>query len=174
MTSNRRALLVTAYVVGTVILDRVTKVIAVRTLEGEPVRSYLFDTFRLGYAENPGAFLSLGASLSAPARFWTFVVLVGAGLAAMLAWALRGKSLSAMETVALALVAGGGLSNLWDRIVNPEHVVIDFMNLGVGWLRTGIFNVADVAIMAGAGLLVIALWRAKATARPAGEGSQQD
>ena len=48
----------------------------------------------------------------------------------------------------------GGFSNLYDRITNHGGVV-DFMNMGVGSLRTGIFNVADMAIMAGVLLLVI-------------------
>ena len=55
--------------------------------------------------------------------------------------------------VGLALVFAGGASNLLDRVAHGT--VIDFMNVGVGPLRTGIFNVADVAIMMGVVLLVL-------------------
>jgi signal peptidase II len=51
------------------------------------------------------------------------------------------------------MMVGGGLSNWFDRLVN-EGRVVDFMNLGIGSFRTGIFNVADVAIMAGAAVMV--------------------
>jgi len=51
----------------------------------------------------------------------------------------------------------GGVSNLVDRIAMGR--VIDFLNIGVGPVRTGIFNVADVAIMAGIGLLMLEHWR---------------
>ena len=54
--------------------DRVTKHVATATLEGKPARSYFFDTVRLGYAENTGSFLSLGANLPSAVRFAVFVV----------------------------------------------------------------------------------------------------
>jgi signal peptidase II len=57
-------------------------------------------------------------------------------------------------TVALSLIAGGGLSNLIDRIAYGGYV-IDFLNIGLGGLRTGIFNIADVAIMVGAISLIV-------------------
>jgi len=56
--------------------------------------------------------------------------------------------------VALALLAGGGTSNLLDRLLYDGRVT-DFLNVGIGSLRTGIFNLADMAIMAGALLLVL-------------------
>ena len=56
--------------------------------------------------------------------------------------------------IALALYIGGGLGNLIDRLFN-NGVVVDFMNVGVGSLRTGIFNVADMAIMAAVAILLI-------------------
>ena len=51
----------------------------------------------------------------------------------------------------------GGLSNLVDRIAMGS--VIDFLNIGIGPIRTGIFNVADVAIMAGIALLLVDQYR---------------
>jgi signal peptidase II len=57
--------------------------------------------------------------------------------------------------MSLSLILGGGISNLIDRLVR-DHRVIDFMIVGFGWLKTGVFNVADVAITAGVGLL---FWR---------------
>jgi signal peptidase II len=56
----------------------------------------------------------------------------------------------------------GGISNLVDRIALGR--VIDFLNVGIGPFRTGIFNVADVAIMAGIAVLLVEHWRrARAT-----------
>lgn len=60
--------------------------------------------------------------------------------------------------VAWSLVLGGGLGNLVDRIMNDGRV-IDFMDIGIGSLRTGIFNVADVCITIGVLLLFFqAVW----------------
>jgi len=66
---------------------------------------------------------------------------------------LFARRLSTTRFVALALVAGGGLSNLIDRLVYDGRVT-DFLNVGIGSLRTGIFNLADTAILAGALLLI--------------------
>ena len=65
-----------------------------------------------------------------------------------LLFVVRSKKLSSFAVVPSALIIGGGLSNLVDRIIN-QGAVIDFMNIGVGSLRTGIFNLADVAIFVG-------------------------
>ena len=55
--------------------------------------------------------------------------------------------------VLLILFVGGGVSNLLDRIIHGAAV--DFMNVGIGPLRTGIFNVAAVAIMLGVGIVLL-------------------
>jgi signal peptidase II len=53
----------------------------------------------------------------------------------------------------LLLFLAGGVSNLVDRVAMGR--VIDFLNLGIGPLRTGIFNVADMAILAGVVILIV-------------------
>jgi signal peptidase II len=142
--------------------DRVTKHFAAVSLAGHAGESFLGDTVRLEYAENAGAFLSLGDSLPPGLRtglftFGTALVLIGTVVMAVrLRW-------SGPPLVGLALVFAGGASNLLDRVAHGT--VIDFMNVGVGPVRTGIFNVADVAIMVGVGLLILA--RARDVSAPA-------
>ncbi len=143
-------MLATILLSSTIILDQLTKVWARESLPTY-VQSYLFDTFRLVHSENTGAFLSLGASLSETARFWIFTVAVGIFLLAALWMLYFGKGQDKWGTLALALVVGGGISNLIDRATRGS--VTDFLNVGIGWLRTGIFNIADMAIMAGIGVL---------------------
>lgn len=149
----RRVALVVSVIAACVAVDQLTKLLAKATLAGYAPMSFLGDIFRLQYAENPGAILSLGAFLPEQARFAVFVVFVGLVLAAMLVAALGKWSFSPVELVGFALIVGGGASNLADRI-RHDGLVTDFMNLGLGRLRTGIFNVADMAILAGAGLLL--------------------
>lgn len=135
-------------------LDQATKWIAQSTLAHTPTKSYLWDTFRLTYAENSGAFLSLGSNLPEGARFWILTIGVGCMLLGLIAYSLFGKNLEMWHTIGYAIIAGGGLSNLIDRAFRNGFVV-DFMNMGIGGLRTGIFNVADVAILIGIGLLLV-------------------
>jgi signal peptidase II len=75
-------------------------------------------------------------------------------LVSLVCAALFARRLSTARFVALALIAGGGISNLIDRLLYDGRVT-DFLNVGIGALRTGIFNLADMVILAGALLLVL-------------------
>jgi signal peptidase II len=152
-----RLLLVTLVLVGVIGCDRATKSLAVASLADGQRHSYLADTVRLQYVENHGAFLGLGRDLGERARFW--VLLVGTAVLLVMATALtfRSPRKTAVEALAWALLLGGGLSNLADRALR-EGAVVDFLNVGLGPLRTGIFNVADVGITAGTLLLIGGAW----------------
>ena len=146
-----------------ILVDQLTKIWAVTNLRGIPPRSYLGDVFRFDYAENPGAFLSFGSSLSGETRFWVFTVAVSLFLIAPAYYLYREKYPNWIQPVALAGIVAGGIGNLIDRVLRPNHVVVDFLNMGIGSLRTGIFNVADMAILFG----VIALFFYGARAKDA-------
>jgi signal peptidase II len=152
VTTSLRVALVALVMVSTVGCDRVTKHMATALLADQPAQSFLADSVRLVYAENTGGFLSLGAGLPAVARTSLFTVVTGLFLVVLLVTLLRSRW-SSSRALGLALLIAGGGSNWIDRVVSGR--VVDFMNLGVGWLRTGIFNVADVAIMVGIALLVL-------------------
>ncbi len=153
LTKRLATLFGTAFLV--IIVDQITKQIAVKTLFGREPLIYLNDMARLLYAENTGAFLSLGARLPETTQRWVFLGLVTLILLALLIYALKEISnLDYLIIVGFGLILGGGFGNLIDRIVNDGRVV-DFMNVGIGNLRTGIFNVADMALMAGVGLVMI-------------------
>lgn len=153
-----RALLLVTWVVVLLALDQASKVYAMqhwRATAMEPL-SFLGGIFRIQYAENPGAFLSLFGGLDPAVRFWVLtvvngVILAGVGVCLLLAWPR-----DLWSWTALALILAGGIGNLIDRIRFENHV-IDFLILSTGplaipWfgeIRTGIFNVADVAITGG-------------------------
>jgi signal peptidase II len=115
--------------------------------------SLLGDTLRLEYTENSGAFLSMGHALPSALRSALFICGAVLLVSAVLVWALRSRQLSRVGVIGAALVCGGGFSNVIDRVSYGGHVV-DFLNVGIGSLRTGIFNVADMALMLGIALLL--------------------
>lgn len=139
------------------IIDQLSKFWAVSALKGGPRYSYLGDSIRILYAENTGAFLGLGNSLPDTWRFWIFTAFVGLFLVGLLAFMLISKDMDTPSLIALTLIFTGGFSNFIDRAVN-NGAVVDFLNMGFGGLRTGIFNIADVYIMVGAGLVIIGPW----------------
>lgn len=127
--------------------DRYTKDQAVSLLKGQEPLSFLNGIFSLTYHENKGAMLSLGANLPDSFRFFIFTFMVGLVLVGGLAYILIKPMDKFSFTVGLLILAGG-FGNLYDRALNDGRVV-DFMLLQIGPLKTGVFNVADIAIMAG-------------------------
>jgi signal peptidase II len=148
--------------------DQGTKYAAKHFLEGRQTLSYMGDFFRLSYTENSGAFLSLGAGLPENIRQTIFIVLVSIFLVGFLFFVIRNQGLNSWAVSSGALIIGGGLGNLIDRLLN-QGVVIDFMNIGIGSIRTGVFNVADLAIMSG--IFIFAVFYAK---KPHNQGKAAD
>lgn len=134
--------------------DQATKFVAKEYLKPAAAISLAGDLLRLQYAENSGAFLGLGSSLPEHWRQLIFTVFAGAFLLGLLFYVSLGRELAFNHVICVSLILGGGLSNLIDRIAYDGRVV-DFLNVGMGSIRTGIFNVADMAIMAGAILMAI-------------------
>lgn len=149
-----RFLFVSLLLVVFVSLDQWTKSIARTSLaSGDPVL-LLGGMIRLQYAQNTGAFLSLGSGLPSQLRFILFVIFVAAALAATFVFGVAARKVTMVQLTSLALISAGGTGNLIDRIAN-QGTVADFMNLGIGSVRTGIFNVADLCIVAGIVIFVL-------------------
>jgi len=134
-------------------LDQLSKVYARQQLSGAPPISLLFDTIRIQYMENHGATLGIGSNLPENVRFVIFVVLIGLVLGAAFVYLLLASDLNTRAMIGLSLVIAGGFGNLLDRVLN-QGAVIDFLNVGIGSLRTGVFNLADVFVYAGIALFV--------------------
>jgi signal peptidase II len=153
-----RTILVLLIIFTCVGCDQATKLVAKRYLQPDGLLSLAGDTLRLQYAENSGAFLSLGSSLPDPWRHLLFTVLVGIFLLGLLVYTLCSRELTPFMAACLSSICAGGLSNLVDRIAYDGRV-IDFLNMGFGPLRTGIFNVADMAITFGALFMLLVNFR---------------
>lgn len=173
MKNLTRVILILVILLSCVGCDQVTKTVARNRLPASRPIYLIGDVFLFQLEENEGSFLGLGSGLSASVRFWLLTVISGVVLLGILVYVLVDRSLNPLGVVAASLFIGGGISNLLDRMFN-EGKVIDFMNMGIGNLRTGVFNVADVAIMVGAGLLVLqSLLSSKQDAETAeGEGTE--
>lgn len=117
--------------------------------------SFADDLFRFQYIQNAGAFLSLGATLPTHTRELLFTAGVSVVVAITLGLLLFRPTLTTQATFGLSLICSGGIGNLIDRIAYKGYV-IDFLNIGIGNIRTGIFNIADVAITIGVLLLFMA------------------
>ena len=144
-----------AVIVGLCIaVDQLTKQLAAQHLSPLLSTLYLDGLLRLIYAQNSGMFSSLGVGLGEAAKFWLFTVGVSVLLCGLLIYLLVGTRVDRTFLLGGAMVVGGGLSNLLDRLLN-HGLVVDFIYLAVGDWISDIFNLADLAISLG---LIILVW----------------
>jgi signal peptidase II len=149
-----RTCLITMILLSTAACDQLTKSVAKAELASSEPISMLNDTLRFEYAENPGAFLSIGEGFPRPVLL-LFSSLLAVALIIILARLGMQRQGVKLETLTgLSLIAGGSMGNQIDRLLNAGAVV-DFMSVGIGQIRTGIFNLADIAILTGAFILLV-------------------
>lgn len=159
-------------VITVVLSDIITKWIAVRDLYPRGVPREVFgDVVRLTLVYNRGA--AFGLHLGQYSR-WIFLGLTIAALVILAQLYRQTTGRDIARTLAIALVSGGAIGNLIDRVRGPQGVV-DFIDIGIGDMRWPTFNVADMAVSTGAILLAYVLWgedkaerRAGATISPTG------
>jgi signal peptidase II len=138
-----------------VVADVITKWVAVRFLS--PVyssREVLGDWFRFTLVYNKGAAFGLHVG---PYSRWVFLILTLVALYILGRLYVTTRAGQRLRAFAIALVCGGAIGNLIDR-VRHETGVVDFIDMGVGGWRWPTFNIADVAVSIGAFLLAWALW----------------
>lgn len=145
-----------------VVLDRVAKLVIEKKLSLHAGISIIPGFFRLTHVENRGA--AFGLFADSPSEWKIAVLVLFSLIALVIVSALLWKNSHAMTStgVGLALILGGALGNLWDRLVSGQ--VVDFLLFYVGPYQWPAFNVADSAIVVGAGLLVFEILFSKAPA----------
>jgi len=119
--------------------------------------------FRIVHAENPGA--AFGLFSDSPAEWKVGLLILFSLIALLIVSALLWKNSHSLTTtgIGLALILGGAMGNLWDRLVSGH--VVDFLLFYLGRYQWPAFNVADSAIVIGAGLLVFEIVFAKSATR---------
>lgn len=143
-------ILILAFNIG---CDQVTKSIARKDLPDYKVIGFLSNHLTLEKTENTGAFLSMGDNLNGPVKY---VLLMGLPLLALLAalvYIIIKTDIKRYTLLGIIMVVGGGIGNLYDRVIHGS--VTDFMHIDFVIFQTGVFNVADMSIMAGMGFILV-------------------
>ena len=138
------------------VVDIVTKAIAERALLPRGIPHDVFGNwFRFTLVYNPGA--AFGLNLGPQSR-WIFSALTIVALVILARLYLTTRPGDTARVSALALVCAGAIGNLIDRL-RSFFGVVDFIDIGIGDARWPTFNVADMAVSIGAGLLAYVLWQ---------------
>jgi signal peptidase II len=135
------------------ILDRTTKILAFEVLREKGEINVIGNYMTLVYTENGGAFLSLGTTWN-PYVKYLILLIVPIFICLLLFYFLITQEKYIRKIIIMGTIIGGGLGNLVDRLFN-EFKVIDFLNFGIGDMRTGILNVADLSVTFGIIILII-------------------
>jgi signal peptidase II len=143
-------------------LDQLAKFAADTGLKGAGVVRLVGDLVVLVYAQNTGAFLSMGSQLGETGRIALLIVLPVAVLTAFAVIYLRKKKLARRDLALLSLLMGGGLGNIVDRIFRGQ--VTDFLLFQLTpKIRTGVMNLADLYIL---GVVILVLVEALGKRKP--------
>ncbi|NLG89587.1 MAG: signal peptidase II [Clostridiaceae bacterium] len=134
-------------------LDQVTKKLAEINLAGKGTIPVLGNFLVLNYITNRGGFLSFGSGISNFMWHVFFIILPLVSLIAISIFIIIKKRNDAYFLSFWVFFTSGGVGNIIDRILYGE--VRDFLNIGIGSLRTGIFNVADIYLNVFALLVVL-------------------
>ncbi len=153
-----------------VALDRVTKIMIAHRLSLHDSIPVIPGFFRIIHAENPGA--AFGIFADSPSEWKVSLLIIFSVVALLIVSALLWKNSHTMTStgIGLSLILGGAIGNLWDRLVS-RHVV-DFLLFYIGPHQWPAFNMADSAIVVGAGLLVFEIVFAKSAESTVGVASR--
>ncbi|MXV16431.1 signal peptidase II [Hufsiella ginkgonis] len=152
LTRTIRNLAILAVILCNIGCDQVTKTVIRRNMGEYEQLSYLNNHFTITKTENTGAFLSLGDTLPLPVKLVVLSLLPLLVLGGATYFVITKTNISNVLALGICFVIGGGVGNLYDRIVHGS--VTDFLHLDFVVFRTGIFNMADVSIMTGMALIL--------------------
>ncbi len=116
--------------------------------EYREIKSLIGDKFIMQYVENKGAFLGMGSDMNPTLKLIFLLILPTLVLGYVIYYIVKTKELDRMSLIAFCCIIGGGIANVFDRIVYGQVTDFFFINLG-GVFKTGIFNVADLSVTTG-------------------------
>lgn len=152
MKLSRTAFIV-LLIVFNIAIDQISKIIVRAKVTPFSETPIIGDYFTLHNVENSGAFLGMGSDLNPTLRLILLLLLPIGVLGYVLYYIIKNKTLDRFSLVGFCCIIGGGVANVYDRIVYGS--VTDFFHIDLGGVfKTGIFNIADMSVMLGMGLLL--------------------
>jgi signal peptidase II len=153
ITRKIRIILILSLVLLNISCDQISKSVVRQVIEPYERIAVFKDSFVLTKVENTGAAYSLGSDLSPILKLFLLQILPILVLLLLLRQILIKTNYSRETIIGFAFIIGGGIGNLFDRIVYGS--VTDFLILDLGIIKTEIFNLADVSIFLGSILVLI-------------------
>ncbi|MBU3821959.1 signal peptidase II [Flavobacteriaceae bacterium XHP0103] len=160
MKLTKRTVFIFLIILITIAIDQITKVVVRNYIESGEIIPVIGNYFTLLNVENKGAFLGMGSELSPTLRLLFLLILPIVVLGFVLYHILKDKTLNRLSLFAFASIIGGGIANVYDRVVYGSVTDFFFIDLG-GIFKTGIFNMADLSVTTGITILIILSFKKK-------------
>ena len=154
-----RTFVIVAILISSISCDQITKSMVRSQVSGDEQISWLNDRVTLMRVENSGAFLSLGHALPSLVKQGVLILIPVLVLLTGVYFVFNRKDIQNITLIGICFVLGGGIGNIYDRIIYGS--VTDFLHINFGFFQTGIFNLADVSIMVGIFIVIFDTYRGK-------------
>ncbi|WP_417619881.1 signal peptidase II [Oceanihabitans sediminis] len=149
----KRTLFVLILIVFNIAIDQISKFWIRANVTNHSKSEIIGDYLTLHNVENAGAFLGMGSELNPTMRAIFLLIIPIAVMVYVLYLIFKDKNLDTYSLIGFCCIVGGGMANIYDRFMYGS--VTDFLHIDLGGVfRTGIFNVADMSVMLGLGLLI--------------------
>lgn len=143
-----RTLLIFLIIFFNILVDQISKIFVRSEIAYREIIEVVGNNFILTNVENTGAFLGMGSDLNPTLKLIFLLILPVIVLSYVVYYVIQNKTLDRLSLIAFCCIIGGGISNVFDRIVFGS--VTDFLHIDLGGVfRTGIFNIADMSVTFG-------------------------
>ena len=160
MIGKNRNISITILIVVSILLDQLSKFLIRQNVDQYSEIKLIGDYFILTNVENSGAFLGMGSDFSPFIKTIFLLILPVIVLICIMVYVYRDKQIDKISLIGFCFIIGGGIANIYDRILYGSVTDFLFIDLG-GIFKTGIFNIADLSVTTGMTLILLMSFKSK-------------
>ena len=160
MIGKNRNISITILIAVSILLDQFSKFLIRQNVDQYSEIKLIGDYFILTNVENSGAFLGMGSDFSPFVKTIFLIILPVIVLICIMIYVYRDKQIDKISLIGFCFIIGGGIANIYDRILYGSVTDFLFIDLG-GIFKTGIFNIADLSVTTGMILILLMSFKSK-------------
>ncbi len=160
MIGKNRNISITILIAVSLLLDQLSKFLIRQNVDQYSEIKLIGDYFILTNVENSGAFLGMGSDFSPFVKTIFLIILPVIVLICIMIYVYRDKQIDKISLIGFCFIIGGGMGNIFDRIIYGSVTDFLFIDLG-GIFKTGIFNIADLSVTTGMILILLMSFKSK-------------
>ena len=160
MIGKNRNISITILIAVSILLDQLSKFLIRQNVDQYSEIKLIGDYFILTNVENSGAFLGMGSDFSPFIKTIFLLILPIIVLICIMVYVYRDKQIDKISLIGFCFIIGGGIANIYDRILYGSVTDFLFIDLG-GIFKTGIFNIADLSVTIGMILILLMSFKSK-------------